>query len=141
MNEESRLHDFVTNYSEVERSQFIRKTYSHVALALAGFVFIEILLFQSPYAYDLAVAMSGNWWVSLLLFMGATWLAEKMAMSSTSLVNQYAGLLLYVIAEAVIFVPLLMVVMSLTNSNELLAQAGNGYCCPICWVEFDCINY
>ena len=56
-------------------------------------------------------------------FMGITWAAEKMANSSVSLTNQYIGLFLYALAEAIIFVPLLLVAQSYTNSGDMLLQA------------------
>lgn len=123
MNEESRFYDVVANHTEEARGAFIRKTYGHVALALFSFVIIEAMLLSAPFANSLAVALMGNWWMTLLLFMGATWAAEKMANSSTSMVNQYLGLLLYVLAQAVIFVPLLAVAATYANSGDMLLQA------------------
>ena len=115
--------DVVANHDEVARGQFIRKTYGHVAGALVAFVAIEGLLLSTSFAVDLATAMIGNWWAVLLLFFGATWLSEKLANSSTSLGNQYLGLGLYVLAEAVIFVPLLLMAQGYANSGSLLLQA------------------
>ena len=123
MNEESRFYDVVANHTEEARGAFIRKTYGHVALALFVFVIVEAMLLSAPFANSLAVALMGNWWMTLLLFMGATWVAEKMANSSTSMVNQYLGLLLYVLAQAVIFVPLLAIAATHTNSGDMLLQA------------------
>jgi FtsH-binding integral membrane protein len=53
-----------------------------------------------------------GWLVVLLAFMGVSWLANTWAMSEVSRGMQYAGLLLYVVAEAIIFVPLLFVANS-----------------------------
>ena len=104
MNQEETLYDVVANYTDVERGKFIRKTYGHVALALFGFVVLELMIFNIP-------------------GLGITWVAEKLANSSTSLANQYLGLALYVIAESVIFVPLLYMAIGATGSVDLLMQA------------------
>jgi FtsH-binding integral membrane protein len=47
------------------------------------------------------------WLFMLGGFMLVSWVADSWARSTTSLAMQYAGLFLYVLAEAVIFVPLL----------------------------------
>ena len=52
---------------------------------------------------------SGGWLVVLLLFTGVAWLANYWAMSSTSVGMQYAGLGLYVVAESIIFAPMLLI--------------------------------
>lgn len=94
-----------------ERTNFIRQTYLHLAGAILAFVGIEALLLNSPAAETLARAMGGHWWVVILAFIGVSWLANSWAQSSTSVGMQYAGLALYVVAEAVIFVPLLYIAM------------------------------
>ena len=45
----------------------------------------------------------------MLAFMGASWLAQTWAQSDSSPGMQYMGLGLYVVAEAIIFLPLLIV--------------------------------
>jgi FtsH-binding integral membrane protein len=49
-----------------------------------------------------------SWLVVLLLYGGASWLANRWAVSDTSIGVQYLGLALYVVAETVIFLPLLL---------------------------------
>jgi FtsH-binding integral membrane protein len=49
------------------------------------------------------------WLVVLVLFMGASWVANRWAHSETSVNMQYMGLGLYVVAEAIIFLPLLYI--------------------------------
>ncbi len=125
MNQEETLYDVVANYTDVERGKFIRKTYGHVALALFGFVVLELMIFNIPGLADqLVSSMLGVSWLFVLGgFFGITWVAEKLANSSTSLANQYLGLALYVIAESVIFVPLLYMAIGATGSVDLLMQA------------------
>ena len=94
------------------RATFIRRTYGHLAGAIGAFVLIEFLLFSVPGLKDTALnLMLGgrfSWLFVLGGFMVASWLANKWALSSTSKGMQYAGLGLFVVAEAVIFFPLLI---------------------------------
>ena len=92
------------------RSVFIRKTYAVFAVALLLFGLVEAFLLQYQPAVELAAKMvsGSNWLIVLLAFMGVSMLANSWAMSPTSTATQYAGLVLYVLAEAVIFLPLML---------------------------------
>lgn len=95
-----------------ERAKFITRTYLHLAGAVGAFVALEALLLSIPGIENLAQLMcSGKyaWLIVLGAFMFVSWIAEKWAFSATSLVTQYLGLALYVVAEAVIFIPLLFI--------------------------------
>lgn len=95
-----------------ERADFITKTYLHLAGAIGVFVILEAVLLQAPFTEALVQRMAGgrySWLIVLGLFMGASWLAESWARSATSLVTQYAGLGLFIVAEAIIFLPLMFV--------------------------------
>lgn len=93
------------------RASFIRKTYLHLLGAVVAFCAIEAVLMQTGLADLMFQFMTGNgrfgWLIILGAFMGVSWLANSWAMSSTSLGKQYAGLSLYVIAQAVIMLPLI----------------------------------
>lgn len=96
------------------RARFLRKTYGHLAGAVALFAAIEALIFAvmpEPSLARMTVWMMSGWhWLLVLgAFMVVSMIAESMAFSATNLAAQYAGLVLYVAAEAVIFVPLLYV--------------------------------
>jgi FtsH-binding integral membrane protein len=95
--------------SSVERADFIRKTYTHLALAILAFIILESMLLKWSGAQSLVVKMvtGYNWLIVLGAFMFVSWIADKWARSSTSKEMQYAGLGLYIIAEAFIFLPLL----------------------------------
>lgn len=125
MNQEETLYDVVANYTEADRGTFIRKTYAHVALALFAFLAMEVAIFNIPGLADsiLSAIMGVSWLLVIGAFFGITWVAERLANSSTSLGNQYIGLFLYVLAEAIIFVPLLAIAMNASGSLELLGQA------------------
>ena len=101
----------VERASENVRVQFIKRTYNHLAVALLAFIGLEYLLLNSPLAPVLTSVMTGgySWLIVLAAFMGVSYFANKWAMSSTSLQMQYIGLGLYVVAEAIIFVPLLYI--------------------------------
>jgi uncharacterized protein len=92
------------------RARFITRTYNHLFGAILAFAAIEYLLFSSGLAYPLAKAMMGTSWLLVLGgFMVASWLATRAAHQSKSKGAQYAALGGYVLAEAIIFVPLLAV--------------------------------
>jgi FtsH-binding integral membrane protein len=93
-----------------ERASFIRKTYLHLAAAILAFIGLEVFLFSSGIAQTVATAMMGfSWFIVLALFMGVSFLANWWANSSTSKAMQYLGLGLYIVAEAIIFIPLLYI--------------------------------
>ena len=95
--------------SSKQKAQFIRKTYVHLAFALALFAALEYLLLGWPGAEGLAMRMTQgkSWLLVLLCWMGVSWLADKWARNPTSLGIQYAGLTLYVGAISVVFMPLM----------------------------------
>lgn len=103
------------------RAEFIRKTYAHLALAIGGFGLLEYALLQMPFAVSMAQAMTSGWmWLVVLgAFMGVSMLAEKLALSDASIGTQYAGLGLYVAAQAVIFLPLMMVAVNFSSPDVL----------------------
>lgn len=95
-----------------ERAAFIRKTYLHLAGAIAAFIGIEAYLVISGAGAAIAQTMLGgrlSWFIVLALFMGVSMLANWWANSQTSSAMQYLGLALYVVAEAIIFLPLLFI--------------------------------
>ena len=92
------------------RAAFIRRTYLHVFGAIAAFVGLEAIVFNVEAIRDpLVTAIGQNWWMALIAFMVVSWLAGYWAQSGASPTVQYLGLSLYVLAEAVIFVPLLAI--------------------------------
>ena len=108
------------------RAQFIRRTYAHLAIAVLGFLVLEYVLISLPGIGNLAALMTGglNWLVVLGLFMVVSFVADRMARSSVSRGVQYVGLALYVVAQAVIFVPLLFVAVYLVNDSTLIPTAA-----------------
>lgn len=93
-----------------ERLSFLRKTYAHLALAILAFVGVEAALLQIPGVDRLVRGMSGLAWLLVIgLFIVVSRVADSWARNATSLPMQYAGLGLYVVVEAIVFLPLLYV--------------------------------
>ncbi len=111
-----------------ERADFIRKTYLHLGGAILAFTALTALIVNSPLAEMMVGAMMAGgqmgWLVVLGLFMFIGFVAERWAQSSSSKGMQYAGLGLYVVAEAVIFTPLLYIAAVVMEAPDLIAQAG-----------------
>ena len=104
-----------------ERAAFIRRTYAHLAVAVLAFIAVEWMLLQLPIAGAIAGAMTGgySWLIVLAVFMGVSWLAERWANSETSPQMQYLGLGLFVVAEAVIFLPLLYIASHFASADVI----------------------
>ncbi len=94
---------------DVERAQFIRRTYAHLALAILAFVGLENWLLSLPIAETFTqYAMNRYVWLAILgVYMAVAAVAESWAKSGANVAAQYFGLGLYVAAEACLFVPLL----------------------------------
>ncbi len=92
------------------RATFLTRTYTHLLGAILGFTVLEVMLFTNGLAEPIARTMlGGSWLVVLGAFMLVSWLASRAAMNATSLGTQYAALAGFVVAEAIIFVPLLYI--------------------------------
>lgn len=92
-----------------ERSHFLVRTYNTLFLAIVAFAGIEFALFASGAAETIARTLSGSWLIVMGGFMLVSWLASRAAHSADSKVAQYAALGGFVLAEAIVFVPLLYV--------------------------------
>lgn len=103
---------------EDARRTFIRKTYTHLAAAIYAFVMLEWLFVQMGWdeaAYQLIGRSQMLWLAVLVGFMAIGWIANSWAQSATSIGKQYAGLFLYVIAESIIFLPMIAIAKSETT--------------------------
>ena len=96
------------------RAAFISRTYMHLFGAILGFAAVEIFLFTNGLAEPIARTMlSGSWLLVLGAFMVVGWLASRVAHNSTSQAAQYAALIGFVLAEAIIFVPMLFIAQAI----------------------------
>ena len=104
------------------RAAFIRRTYQHLAMAILAFMALEFVIFKTGMAEAMTRTMLGgkfSWLIVLGAFMGVSWVAETWAHSTTSRGAQYVGLGLYVVAEAIIFVPLLYIAVAFSSPDTI----------------------
>jgi FtsH-binding integral membrane protein len=100
----------VIELDEKSRGQFISRTYNHLFVAISAFTLLEIFLFKAGWAEPMARAMMSTSWLLVLGgFMVVSWLARSVAHRAGSKAAQYAALAGYVVAQAILFVPLLYV--------------------------------
>jgi FtsH-binding integral membrane protein len=107
------------------RAAFIRRTYGHLAGAILAFTALETALvnFVPPEVIGSMFTGRYSWLICLGAFMGIAWLANAWAQSDVSRVLQYAGLGLYVVAEAFIFLPLLYLAAHF-SAPDVIPKAG-----------------
>ena len=90
------------------RGTFVSRTYAHLFGAVSAFTLIEIFLFKTGLAASIANALLGVSWLLVLGgFVVVSWLASRTAHMATSKIAQYGALAGFVVAESIIFVPLL----------------------------------
>lgn len=106
------------------RARFITRTYAHLFGAIVAFTLIEFLLFQSGAAESIAGALLGvNWLFVLGGFIVVSWLASHFAFNAQSLGVQYLALTGFVLAEAIIFVPLLYIAQEAAGGGVIESAA------------------
>ena len=96
-----------------DRAEFLARTYSHLFGSIAIFTLIEVMLFRSGVAQRIALSMLGvNWLLVLGGFVVVSWLATRIAAQADSKMAQYGALGGFIVAEALIFCPLLFLAFS-----------------------------
>ncbi|MGY0391535.1 Bax inhibitor-1/YccA family protein [Bizionia sp. KMM 8389] len=117
----------LAHVTETERVAFYKKTYAHVAGGVLVFILFEYLLLQSETVVSFTLSMIDGykWLIMLGGFMFITNYAERMALQTVDKNKQYLAYAIYILAEAIIFVPLIYVAIVYTNSGpEMLNQAA-----------------
>lgn len=100
----------VITLDENSRGRFVARAYNHLFGAVIAFILIEVALFKSGLADQIAVAISSVSWLWILGgFMVLSWIASYAAHRALSKPAQYAALAVYVLGQAIIFVPLLYI--------------------------------
>lgn len=93
------------------RFEYMRRTYSYLMAGIAAFVVLEIFLFASGIAYafaDFVFARGGGTWLLILgAFMIANWLATTWIFKAESATGQLGAYGLIILAQAIIFTPML----------------------------------
>jgi len=115
----------VAQSSEIEKADFYRKTYLHVALSVLAFIGVETILLKIVPAevIYLMFAQKYTW----LLIIGVFWLASILANKwslSQSKSTQYLGLGFYILLEAIIFLPMLYIAVGYSGGGEVIFQAA-----------------
>jgi FtsH-binding integral membrane protein len=108
-----------------DRATFIRRTYAHLAAALGLLAFLEAALIHAGIGDAMLSVLGGSrfgWLIVMVAFMAVSWIADKWARSDTSQNMQYAGLGLYVVAQAVIFLP--MLTLAARWAPDVIGQAA-----------------
>jgi len=112
-----------------ERTAFIRRTYMHLGAAVYAFAALEFAFFRFldldqiiPQFFSFPYA----WLLMLGAFIGVSFVADRWARSDTSPATQYAGLLLYVLFESIIFLPLLWIAQNqeMATGANIIGTAG-----------------
>jgi hypothetical protein len=115
-----------------ERARFVQRTYRGLLLAVLAVAVIVQLLTTNAYLIanlsdplvTFAFGARWNWAIVLGAFVLLSLLADVAARHSRSGLLQSVGLALYVVVEAVVFVPLLVVVASKTHGLLVPALAS-----------------
>ncbi len=116
----------VAEATPADRISFIRKTYAHLAFAIFAFMGVEAALLASPFSTAMMEALAGSrygYLIVMVAFVGVGWLAESWARNTTSVAMQYLGLGLYIVAEAIIFVPLMYIAAAYFGPS-IIVEAG-----------------
>jgi len=101
--------------TQIDRKTFITRTYLHLLAAVLAFTGLEVALFKSGLADNITAALigsqasQGRWLLVFGAFVIVSWFASRLAHSSASKLAQYGGLAAYVLAQALIFVPMLYI--------------------------------
>lgn len=105
-----------------ERAIFIQKTYLHLAGAIGAFIVVEFLLFQLGIAEAMFQFVAGSRF-SWLLILGAFsllgWMSRGLVAKADQVGTQYAGLGVYVVAQALIFAPMLYMAAAFSDANVI----------------------
>ncbi len=102
----------VVNASADTRADFLKKTYLHLGGAIWIFAALEAALLQLPGIENIIEPMIGgrlSWLLVIGAFIAVSYVANNWARSATSVPKQYLGLGLFIVAEAVVFLPLLWI--------------------------------
>lgn len=121
----SALEQPVNRLSVDKRSAFISKTYNHLLGAIVAFTLLSVYFYQSGISHQILNFISQfsyGWMVLFGGFIAASWIATHIAHSSQSKASQYSSLAGFIIAEAVIFAPMLLIAS--TMAGDIIQSAA-----------------
>lgn len=114
----------VAHAKEVEKAEFYKKTYLHVALAILAFIGVETILLKTVPPEVIGLMFKGKF--TWLLIIGVFWLASVLANKwslSQSRSVQYMGLGFYILLEALIFMPMIYIAVA-NVGGSIIYQAA-----------------
>ena len=114
----------VAHAKEVEKAEFYKKTYLHVALAILAFIGVETVLLKTVPPEVIGLMFQGK--LTWLLIIGVFWLASVLANKwslSQSRSVQYMGLGFYILLEALIFMPMIYIAVA-NVGGSIIYQAA-----------------
>lgn len=117
----------VAEQSEATRVAFLRKVYGHVFACILGLCAIVGVMFKNELDMRLLELVSRIPYGGIVFvvgFMGASWIAQKMAYSQSSRGTQYLGLSLYTVAWGIMISPLISIAVRFLGQPAIVAQAG-----------------
>ena len=112
----------VAQASVADRSDFIWKCYAHVVGGILAFAAIEAYLISSGIAFRIAPAMLNHWLMTMGAFMLVGWGASHFAHRLVSRPAQYAAFALLVVAQALIFSP--MIILAYMKDPSIIDSAA-----------------
>jgi len=108
------------------RAEFVANTYIHLMGAIVGFVIVEMAFFATGLAESMTRAISGaqgSWLLVLGGFLVVNWLASRVAHTAESKTAQYGALGAFVVAQALIFAPLLYIAQNFAKGGVIESAA------------------
>ena len=120
------MNDSLVAYStDIEKAEFYKKTYMHVALAIVAFIVVEAILLNvvPPDLIYMMVGQKYSWLLVLGIFWLASFLATKWSLAQSKS-TQYLGLGIYILLEAIIFLPMMYIAMAYAGGGEVVFQAA-----------------
>lgn len=117
--------EIVSQASVADRTDFYKRTYLHVAMAVLAFMVVESFLLKFIPGEMIGMMLGGSYvWLFIIgLFWLGSFIANKFAFS-LSRSAQYFGLGLYVLLEAVIFLPMIYIAMEQNGAENIVMQAA-----------------
>lgn len=112
--------------AQEERAAFLQRTYNHVAGALFVFAVLLAIAVNTPFAEQFTKLIMGFGWIGMLGvvfgFYFVSGFAQNMAYNGESTQTQYMGLGIFILAETIIFTPLIFIAS--LKAPHLIPAAG-----------------
>lgn len=109
------------------RQRFIRKTYLHLAAAIALFAIIETVLIQiglGDAALQLLAISKWAWLGVLAVYGFASHFAHKAAHNAISIEKQYLAWIIGIVIKAVVFLPMIAMAIKYSGDANVLQHAA-----------------